>query len=248
MSALSALSPSSVHSAVNPAVHRPHAAAVAAPGVAPPRGPAPALSSASASDWASTALGLVLEQLDHGITVLDAQGHLLHANRAALRSFGEQGMLCLRDGQLRARRPADADRLERALCDARRGLRSLLCFEEHPQPPSLPLLVMPLNAGRCEAGDMLTLVISGRCAGGDMLHVEMFARAHHLTSAECAVLKSLCLGHNPTELAQQHGVQVSTVRTQIGSVRQKTRTRSIRELVSLVQGLPPVVSLLARMG
>jgi hypothetical protein len=36
-------------------------------------------------------------------------------------------------------------------------------------------------------------------------------------------------------------VALSTLRTQIGSIRSKTQTRSIREMLGLVHNLPPVM-------
>jgi DNA-binding CsgD family transcriptional regulator len=58
------------------------------------------------------------------------------------------------------------------------------------------------------------------------------------------VLEHLCGGVRPTEIAQRQGVAVSTVRTQIGSIRAKTGATSIRELVRQVAVLPPLVGAL----
>ena len=71
-----------------------------------------------------------------------------------------------------------------------------------------------------------------------------FAREHQLTAAEQQVLQSLCAGLQPQEIAQRHGVAISTVRTQIASVRAKTATESIRDLVAMVAQLPPMQGVL----
>ena len=78
-------------------------------------------------------------------------------------------------------------------------------------------------------------------SGTEPLNIELFAQASGLTMAERAVLKGLSRGLDPTELAQANGVAVSTVRTQIVRIRQKTRTGSIRALLNVVNNLPPVV-------
>jgi DNA-binding CsgD family transcriptional regulator len=65
-----------------------------------------------------------------------------------------------------------------------------------------------------------------------------------LTPAETRVLELLCAGVRPTEIAGRAGVAVSTVRTQIGSIRAKTGAASIRELVRQVAVLPPLVGAL----
>ena len=58
------------------------------------------------------------------------------------------------------------------------------------------------------------------------------------------MLELLCSGVRPTEVARQQGVAVSTVRTQIGSIRAKTGAGSISELVRQVAVLPPMVGAL----
>jgi DNA-binding CsgD family transcriptional regulator len=48
----------------------------------------------------------------------------------------------------------------------------------------------------------------------------------------------------PTAIAERQNVAVSTVRTQIGSIRAKTGAGSISELVRQVAVLPPLVGAL----
>lgn len=78
----------------------------------------------------------------------------------------------------------------------------------------------------------------------EALSVEAFARGHGLTGAETQVLKALSDGTTPHEAAQMLGVRLSTVRTQIGSIRAKTGAPSIRALVQQVACLPPLVTAL----
>jgi DNA-binding CsgD family transcriptional regulator len=54
------------------------------------------------------------------------------------------------------------------------------------------------------------------------------------------VLAAVSDGLRPHEVADQHGVQVSTIRSQLLSIRQKTRSSSIRELLQTVSLLPPM--------
>jgi DNA-binding CsgD family transcriptional regulator len=62
------------------------------------------------------------------------------------------------------------------------------------------------------------------------------------------VLAALCDGDDPSGIARRFGVAVSTVRSQIASIRQKTRSTSIRELVRQVAVLPPIVSAIGHMA
>ena len=74
--------------------------------------------------------------------------------------------------------------------------------------------------------------------------MQMFARAKHLTRAEQNVLAQLCAGHGAEEIACLQGIRMSTVRTHIKNVRQKTGSSSIREVVHRVSRMPQVVSAL----
>jgi DNA-binding CsgD family transcriptional regulator len=78
------------------------------------------------------------------------------------------------------------------------------------------------------------------------LSLQGFARCHGLTSAETSVLQALCNGLDPMEIAQQNGVAVCTIRSQIGSLRAKTGVSSIRELLSRIAALPPLGTALQR--
>jgi len=65
-----------------------------------------------------------------------------------------------------------------------------------------------------------------------------------LDAAETRVLVALCQGIPPGAAAAEIGVGIATVRTQIGSIRQKTGAQSIRALVRQVAVLPPLMGAL----
>ena len=60
-------------------------------------------------------------------------------------------------------------------------------------------------------------------------------------AAEVHVLQALCTGLPPARIAAQFGVKLATVRTQVAAIRSKTDAASIRDLVSRVASLPPIV-------
>jgi DNA-binding CsgD family transcriptional regulator len=62
------------------------------------------------------------------------------------------------------------------------------------------------------------------CVG---LGVQWFARNHGLTLAETRVLEALSEGLLPSDIAVRFGVGISTIRSQIGSIRSKTRSGSM---------------------
>ena len=74
----------------------------------------------------------------------------------------------------------------------------------------------------------------------DTTTITLFARERGLTGTEGQVLALVCKGLRPSQIATNHGVQVSTVRSQLRSIRQKTASDSVRELVERVSVLPPM--------
>lgn len=179
-------------------------------------------------------LSAALDEIDYGIVLVGANGAAHHANEAALAELDAQHPLVLLHGELRARRNADAQQLLAALHDAQaRGLRRLLTFGEGAQQVSVS--VVPLGMPGA------TLVILGKRQMGADLAVQGFARLHRLTGGETRVLAALCAGSRPSEIAAEHGVALSTVRSQISSIRLKTGAASIRALLAQVAVLPPLM-------
>ena len=103
--------------------------------------------------------------------------------------------------------------------------------------------VVPLPGHETERRSAVLLLL-GKRQVCEQLSVQAFARSHGLTPAETRVLGGLCRGERPDDLAELLGVQISTIRTQIGSIRQKTGTDSIRALVRKVSVLPPLMGAL----
>jgi DNA-binding CsgD family transcriptional regulator len=187
-------------------------------------------------------LAAALDEIDYGMLLLDADAQLLHVNHAAHADLDREHPLQLLGRELRARHARDVAPLHAALDAAlRRGLRRLLTLG--PERDEVSLSVVPLGAIEPD-GRRVTLVMLGKRRVCGELAVQAFARSHHLTPGETRVLVALCEGLRPIAAAAQHGVAISTVRTQIGSIRAKTRTGSIRELVQKVAALPPLLGVL----
>jgi DNA-binding CsgD family transcriptional regulator len=196
-----------------------------------------AVTEAAQNAWFS----LMLDEIDYGLVLLDAQGKLLHANHAARAELDAEHPLQLLGWELLPRTLKDQQALHEALeAASQRALRRLLTLGEGAGRCSVA--VVPLAAPQGSAGAVL-LVLSKRqmC---EALSVQWFARTHKLTQTESRVLAALCNGVAPSAIASEHQVGIATVRTQIGSIREKTGATSIRDLVSKVAVLPPLVSVL----
>ncbi len=199
----------------------------------------------SADSALSRCLAQTLDEVDYGMLLLDADGRLLHANQAARAELDDGHPLQMLGAELRARHSHDVVPLHEALdAAARRGLRRLLSLGDGDV--QIGVAVVPLPGA--VAGQHATLILMGKRAVCEDLSVQCYARSQHLTPTEERVLRQLCRGVTPREIAAAHGVGIATVRTQIGSIRNKTQTASIRALVSLVAKLPPMVGVLRSAG
>jgi DNA-binding CsgD family transcriptional regulator len=186
-------------------------------------------------------LAAALDELDYGILLLVDGAHAAHVNHAARVELDGAHPLLLLGGRLRARSAHDVAPLHDALAQASlRGLRRLLSVGDDAQRTSISIVPLELPC----AGSRAVLVILGKNSVCESLSVEGFARAHGLTGAETRVLAALCTGAEPAEVACQLGVAISTIRSQIGSVRMKTGAPSIRALVQQVAVLPPLKGVL----
>jgi len=201
----------------------------------------PSPSSPAAGDW----LLAVLDLLDYGILLLDAGARALHVNRAASSLLGEATLLRLHDGRVDAARPEDAPAWRDALhAAARRGLRTLLALGGTARTA---VSVIPLPA-RGDGERAATLVVAGRHSLCEVLSAQWFARRNELTQTESQVLQMLCQGLRPSDIAERQDVAISTVRTQIGSIRLKTGASSITALLREIALLPPMAHALQGAG
>jgi DNA-binding CsgD family transcriptional regulator len=188
----------------------------------------------------STCMALMLDEIDYGLILLAADGRVAYMNHAAHSELRQQGALTIKSERIKAFRPQDADQLRIVLSDAqlkaKRGLITL-----GAGLASLTLAVIPLTPLASHAA---TLVILGKSRVCEDLSIQCFATNFGLTLTESAVLKMLCAGLSPNVIAEQNGVAISTVRTQIHSIRNKTTSDSIASLVRQVAQLPPLVGAL----
>jgi len=186
-------------------------------------------------------LAATLDEVDYGLLLLDRQHNVVHANHAARNDLDTVHPLQLQQARLQAQHAADAALLRDALSDVfQRGHRKLITLGQAARRISISLVPLPPRG----ALPHWALVLIGKPQVCQDLSVEAFARSHKLTPVETQVLKSLCRGARPAEIARNHNVALSTVRTHVGSIRSKTSVPSIGALVRTVSMLPPIISAL----
>jgi DNA-binding CsgD family transcriptional regulator len=187
-------------------------------------------------------LTATVDEIDYGLLLIARSQHVAHANHAARVELDADHPLLLEGSKLLAKAPADALTLRDALADVfQRGLRRMVTLGPAARRISISLVPLP-RSGTGPVAWALALI--GKPQVCQDLSVEAFARAHRLTHAETTVLKELCRGDRPVDIARSHNVALSTVRTHVGSIRAKTSVPSISALVRTVSMLPPIVGVL----
>ena len=194
----------------------------------------------AATDNQPDLMALLIDELAHGVLVIDAKGRIFHANPAARRELARGFILNASHGELKVVSSTDAAALQLALGKAVDGKRSLLKLTG--SGADVALAVMPLNWQAGAPCERMALFLS-RPAVCDSGVFGSFARGHGLTHTEEQVLASLCRCLSTPEIARQMKVAVSTVRSHVRSLCIKTASSGVRELVNRVAILPPIAPL-----
>ncbi len=185
----------------------------------------------------------MLDEIDYGLLLVTAGGVLRFANQLALRALSGGSALRLASGTVFASHDTEQALLRTALGEAARGLRRLLTLNQAGTNTSVAVLPLPAQDSGFDAeaaAEPLVMLVLGKQSANQTLTLDFFARTHKLTSAETAVLRALCAGQSPKQAAVSLCVAISTIRTQIGSIRLKTQATSIRDLADKVAALPPI--------
>lgn len=182
----------------------------------------------------------LFDEIECGLIVCDGAGQVHFANQSALQELGSRCLLLNADGVLRCA-PGVNGEVENALRQAaQRGRRSLVHLKRGED-----LLMVSMLPLRLEDDEMPhVLVMLGRRQPCSDLGLEMLAGCYGLTLAERRVLAALVREATPREIAREHAVALSTVRTQISSIRAKLGTRNVEGLLLRASQVPPVASAL----
>ncbi len=180
----------------------------------------------------------VLDALNLGLVLVDADARVLHANQAA-QALCKAGAPITLNGHSMALTPSHRQQLDVALRAALRRQWAMLVLRQGALCLSVGVVPMSGDAGHPGLAAMLVIAPQGQPSG---LALQFFCQAHHLTPAESTVLLALCKGQKPTQIAAAGGVAISTVRTQVAAVREKTQASSVSHLLQLVGALPPMAA------
>ena len=185
------------------------------------------------------ALARMLDVVDYGMLLVVDETHVVFINQIARAELDEDHPLQLLGRDLRVRAPRDVAPLRLALSNAMsRGVQAMVTLGGTVGEGISIAIVPVIEPGEAPAA----LIVFGKRRVCEELSSDAFARLHGLTLAESRVLKLMCAGYRPGDIARAFDVKLSTVRTQIASIRAKTGSHDIGAVVHRVARLPPLPS------
>lgn len=187
---------------------------------------------------------LALDALAFGAVVADQAGHVVAANAAAeaLERAGSGLKLGSRQRPIEALRSVESRRLLRLIHEAATGgAGGVMRLSDGNGAPSLLVLVTPLPRGAYAASGKGHALVTLRAASDSPAFNEaMLSALFGLSPAQAAIAYAIYRGRSPEEIAAERGVKISTLRTHLGEIFQRTGAESQRDLMRLLALLPPV--------
>ncbi len=200
---------------------------------------------------ASAALLRLFNELAYGLIVVDAARQVVHINRAARGALAREQRVRVRGRALQAWHERDAKAFGEALDKTFSGKRTALRIGELQSPIMLVPLpgvvaienidLLPNPLGRMQPAVGHIALVFERSACSESLGVTFYAQNHGLTSGEERVLRALNEDQSVGEVADALGTAISTIRTHVNHIREKTGAKSLRSLVANVRSVPPLM-------
>lgn len=194
----------------------------------------------------------LIERLGHPVLLVDEQLQLVHANAQAMAVLERDDRLRQRDGMLTLPVRHQGDAALRAVRQLRLGgaasyreiepaVERTVVRLESPDRPPLLMIFTPLRPEETMGAfgtRPLALVLLHDLGQAREPDPFLLSSAFGLTPAEGRVAARLAAGDSAQEVAEQNGVALSTVRTQVRNIYEKMGVARQGELVAALATLP----------
>ena len=188
----------------------------------------------------------LFDELAYGLIVLDAARRVVHINRAARGALTRERCVRVRGRALEAWRERDNKLFVRALEIGFTGKRASMKIGELQGTTQSTILVVPLPGSistdalsASQIGHIALVFERSACA--ESLSIAFYAQNYGLTCGEERVLRALNEDQSVGEVAGSLGTAISTIRTHVNHIREKTGARSLRALVANLRSVPALM-------
>lgn len=190
-------------------------------------------------------LHAALDSVDHGIVVVGPNGQVLNLNAAAEKALRGDDGLQVTAGRITAADAGANRTLNRVLNSALTGtsdnIRSGISFTVQRPSDARPFILHVLPLHRREEPDRRrALVILVDPAHESEPSTALLQRLYHLTRTEADIALRVAHGADPKHIAEDLSVSITTVRTHLHRIFDKTDMHRQVELVRLLLTLHPV--------
>jgi DNA-binding CsgD family transcriptional regulator len=181
-----------------------------------------------------------------GSVLLDAQGRILHINRAAQQMALAEDAFRIHINRIVPVAPGVRAAFENLVATAASTLHDAVSLDpggalslpRRGGKPPLNLLVAPLRLPQQHRAAVRVLLLLTDPAQTVTFPDTVLRSLYALTPAETEIATGLLTGLSLAEIARLRKVSLATVRTQMNAVLAKTNTERQAELVSLLANLP----------
>ena len=181
-------------------------------------------------DAAERAALATLDKLSRGVFLLDQDGAVTFANKAAKAMLARNDGMTLRKRRLHFRCDDAQNQLDSFLAHADHAVESLvLCTRGMSEHCPYRVLVSPL-----EHGDGFSVFVYEPNGGQKPLPPSVLKRLYQLTTAEAHLANELFAGKALAEAAQARGISINTAKYALKSIFSKCEVRSRAELLLLL--------------
>lgn len=194
----------------------------------------------SAESRRAGALQSALDAHSHGVILTDPTGRVTFANRLAEVFLRTGDALRMRAGRLVARDAACHSCLQGAIDRAGKGADGGALWAMRNDGSGCRMVVSP---HRSTGGLLGVLILIDDPARPQADYVKALRTLYGLTAAEADLARRIFDGLSPQEAADARGVALSTVQSQLKSIRSRTGIRRQSELAKLISGLGPLIPL-----
>ncbi len=187
----------------------------------------------------------VIDGVAAGVVLVDEAAEIVHANAAADTMLKAGSPISGRNGKLATSTSLTSDILTEAISQSARSegsleRRSINIPARHENGAPTAIQVMPLQRRSSRSGfkqSAAAAVFVANSADPPRLPGDALSLLYKLTPAEVRVFELVVEGKAPTEIAGLLALKLSTVRTHLGRVFEKTGCRRQADLVAMASSL-----------
>lgn len=172
----------------------------------------------------------LFDLLPVGVILLDEAGEVTAANRAAHEVVDASDCMRLEESEFAFDDPRHMLRFHAILADDRIGARNSITIERKRRAP-IHIEIRSVACGGRREGTILFLADLDCSAAVDE---RLLREIYQLTPAEARVASEIVKGRSPHEAAEVLGVEVSTARSHLKHIFEKTETKRQSQLVQKI--------------